>query len=102
MPLSRRARASAIGSYLRLLRYLLIDVFAHQDFEQAAHLAMLLGLRIDPAADHLLLAAHVMHQPLDRFREIGHGGRGRAARAAVSDGLAQSLDGQPKVTRPCA
>ena len=38
---------------------------------------MLLGLRIGPVADHLLLGPHVLDEALDRFGEIGHrGGRG--------------------------
>src|SRR5215470_17555561 len=58
---------------------------------------MLLGLRIDPVSDHLLLAAHVVHQPLNRFREIGHGGRGGPARSALGDCLPQSLDGDAQI-----
>ena len=34
------------------------------------------GLQLDPVANHLLLRAHVVDQPLDGFGEIGHGGGG--------------------------
>src|ERR1700745_3131440 len=96
MPLSRRARARAI---LLSRSLLLVNVFADENFQEAAHFAMLLGLRIDPVADHLLLAAHVMHQALDRFREIGHGGRGGAVRPALANCLSQALDGCAQVAR---
>src|SRR4029453_18673899 len=78
--------------------FLLVTVFAHENFEQSAHLAMLLGLRIDPVADHLLLAAHVMHQTLDRFCEIGHGGGG-CPRAPIGNGFPQPLDCYSQVAR---
>ena len=37
--------------------------FAREPLEQAADLALLLGLRVDPVADHLLLGAHVVTRP---------------------------------------
>ena len=59
----------------------------------------MLGLGLDPVADHLLLGAHVVDQPLDRFGEIGHGGGRRPARSALGDGLAQSLDRRSEISR---
>ena len=53
---------------------------------------LLLGLRIDPVADHLLLGAHVLDEALDRFGEIGHRvGRG-LARSGVADRLLEPVD----------
>ena len=78
-------RVAMACTYLR-------DVLAHQHFEQAADLALLLGLRLDPVADHLLLGAHVLDQALDRLGEIGHGGGRGLARAGFGDRLAQLLD----------
>ena len=53
---------------------------------------MLDSLAVDPFADQLLLAAHVVDQPLDRFGEVRHRpGRG-LVRAAIRDHLAQPLD----------
>src|SRR3954469_8595183 len=84
---------------LQAWRALLVHVFAHQNFEQTANVPMLLGLRIDPVADHLLLGAHVVDQPLYRFGEIGHGSGRRPVRPAVGDRLPQTLDGHSQVAR---
>ena len=54
---------------------------------------MLDRLAVDPFADQLLLAAHVVDQPLDRLGEVRHGpGRGLVRAAAFRDHLAQPLD----------
>ena len=67
-------------------------VLAHHDLQQLLDLALLLGLRVDPVADHLLLGAHMVHKALDRFGEIGHrGGRGLPGLDLV-DRIAQPLD----------
>ena len=78
---------------------LFLHVLAHENFQQAANLAMLLGLRIDPVADHLLLGAHVVDQPLNGLGQIGHGGGGRSARPALADRLFQPLDGAAQEIR---
>src|SRR5215470_11620558 len=69
--------------YLGTFYWRLFGAFAHQNLKQAADVAMLFGLRVDPVADHLLLGAHVVDQPLNSFGQVGHGGGGRSARAAV-------------------
>ena len=51
-----------------------------------------LGLRVHPVADHLLFGAHVLHEALDRFGEVGHRRRRRLAGADFIDGIAQPLD----------
>ena len=60
MPRSRRLRALAMG---------LVSVCggAGQDLEQPSDLAVLHCLRVDPFADQLLLAAHVVDEALDGF-----------------------------------
>ena len=60
-----------------------VDGFARQHFHEAADVAVELGLRVGPVADHLLFGAHVLHQALDRFGEIGHRRGRRLARAAL-------------------
>ena len=50
-----------------------------EEIKQAADLAVLLGLRIDPITDHLLFAAHVMDEALDRLGERGVAAGGGAA-----------------------
>ena len=57
-----------------------VDRLARQDFHEAPDVAVELGLRVGPVADHLLLGAHVLHQALDRFGEIGHRRGRRLAR----------------------
>src|SRR5579872_6968312 len=60
-------------------------LLASEAFEQFLDLAVLFALAIGPFADHLLLGAHMRDQALNGFREIGHGGRGRAVGAAFLD-----------------
>src|ERR1700728_3831669 len=60
-----------------------VDGFARQDFHEAADVVVELSLRVRPVADHLLFGAHVLHQALDGFGEIGHGGGGRLAGAGL-------------------
>ena len=77
--------------------------------EQRLHLALLLGLGLDPASDHLLLAAHVLDEALDALGEVGHGGGGALGRpiagcaagavAAFLDGARQALDRDAEVLR---
>src|SRR5664279_4440924 len=89
MPLSlRRVRASAIGYFTSLS----VNFFAQHAFEKFLDLALLLGLAVDPIADHLLLGAHVVHEALDRLGEIGHGIGGGLAGAGLVDGFAQTFD----------
>ena len=72
--------------------HLFVHVFPHEDFQEPADIAMLLGLGVHPIANHLLLRAHVLDQPLNGFREIGHGGCGRPARSAFCDHIPQAVD----------
>ena len=62
------------------------------DLEQPLDLAMLAGLAVDPFADQLLLAAHMVNEALDRLREVRHRGGRRLVGAALGDHLVQSLD----------
>ncbi len=55
---------------------LTVHVLAHHDLQEPLDLALLLGLAVDPVADHLLLGAHVVHQALDGLGQIRHGGGG--------------------------
>ena len=48
--------------------------FLHEALQHRLDVALLIGLGFDPVADHLLLRAHVLHQSLDAFGELGHGG----------------------------
>src|ERR1700744_5452447 len=82
MPLSRRARERAIA--------LPLDGFSRQTFHEAAQFAVELGLFIGPVADHLLLAAHVLHETLDRFGEVRHRRRRSLSGRPVTYGLLQS------------
>ena len=66
------------------------------------HLALLVGLLLDPAAHDLLFAAHVLHKALDAFGQIGHRGRGALRRtagaaAAFMHGGRQAFDGDAQV-----
>src|SRR5690348_18468138 len=81
------------------LYWRLFGAFAHQNLKQAADVAMLFGLGVDPVADHLLLGAHVVDQPLNSFGQIGHGGGRRPTRAALADRLLQPLDRAPQLGR---
>src|SRR5258707_99007 len=100
--LLRRARARGISlPYEILLRTapgyafpspLLVETFAHEDFQQFSDFAMLLGLGVDPVADHLLLRAHVVDQPLDSLGKIGHGGSRRPARTIFDNRLPEPLE----------
>ena len=49
--------------------------------QEHLHFALLLGLGLDPASDHLLLAPHVLDEALDALGEVGHGGGGTLGRA---------------------
>ena len=53
-------------------------VFRREPFEQAFDVALLRRLRLDPIADQLLLAAHMLHEALYAFGEIGDRDAGRA------------------------
>src|SRR6185437_4079762 len=93
MPLSRRDRARAI-SYLDSAKTALpVHPLAYHDLQQPLDLALLIGLGIDPVADHLLLRAHVMHEALNGFRKIGHRSRSGLAGPGLIDRLAQPVDG---------
>src|ERR1700683_704306 len=108
MPLSRRARESAIseffykcirtssvpkpaGRFYRSARGLSVGALARQKFHESAQVAIQLLLFFGPIANHLLFGAHMLHQTLDRFGEVGHGGCGRLVAPGVVDGLAQAV-----------
>src|SRR5689334_3969255 len=76
MRLSRGKTASHFPDHALALLALLGEAF-----EQPLDLAALLALAVSPFADHLLLGAHMRHQSLDGFGEVGHR-RGVAAAAA--------------------
>ena len=60
---------------------------------------MLLGLAIHPIADRLLLNAHLRNQALDRFSQIGHGGRGGLVTAGLGNSGTQPLNRVSHVAR---
>src|ERR1700674_5453412 len=65
---------------------------AGEALEQFLDLAVLLALAVGPFADHLLFGPHMRDQPLNGFGEIGHRGRGAAARTALFQRSPQPLD----------
>ena len=70
---------------------------ARDRLQQRLNLALLLRLRFDPAADHLLLAAHVLDETLNAFGEIGHRGCGALASRRAGGGGGTCRPGLPGV-----
>src|SRR5829696_2318287 len=63
MPRSRRRALALAMSH---------DPFAAEPLENLLQLLLARRLRLDPVADHLLLGAHVLHEPLDALGQVGH------------------------------
>ncbi len=66
--------------------------FVHHRLQQPLDFALLVGLAVDPDADRLLLGAHVLHQCLDGFGQIGHRGGSDLAAASLIDRGTQALN----------
>src|SRR5829696_7730556 len=88
MPRSRRRALALAMSH---------DPLAAEPLENLLQLLLARRLRLDPVADHLLLGAHVLHEPLDALGEIGHGLRGGAPAGAVIDGGRELVEGYHQI-----
>src|ERR1700684_2461568 len=87
----RFLRANRYPPRLKTLSLILLRL-ARDPLEQFLDLAVLLALAVGPFADHLLFGAHMRHQTLNGFGEIGHRGGGAAAGAAFFQSGPQPLD----------
>src|ERR1700722_16919448 len=90
--LTRFLHANRYPLRLKTLSLIILRL-ARDPLEQFLDLAVLLALAVGPFTDHLLLPAHMRHQPLNGFGKVGHRRGGAAAAAALLHGRAQPFDG---------